>query len=734
MNTTTGSNVPTAKMSLAWNAATRTATFTFPGYANGILPDGNYVATLHAAGVTDPPGQPLPADAVVSFFVLAGDANRDRAVNLLDFNILANNFGQSGRLFSQGDFSYDGTVDLLDFNILANKFGQSVGPGTVTSSLFHVAVKQPRPIDMVEDRLLRESRRANGLNSIMRSNGKVPVTERLEFRRLLSQPAGPEFRVNTYTTDSQIRPAIAMDAQGNFVVAWESIGEDGSFGGIYAQRYGADGTPRGTEFKVNTYTPSNQSRPTVAMDADGDFVVAWDSQSLGDFDIYARRYDSQGTAQGAEFRVNTYTTGIQITPAAAMDPDGNTVIVWDSWGQDGDQTGSYAQRLDATGAPQGAEFRVSQVTTGHQAWPAVAMDGDGNFVVAWSGSALVAQRFDRNGVPQGSAVTLNSSSTTFGDYTSVAMSPSGDFVVTWVTTNGPYVRRYNAAGVPQGSEFGVVGIFGRYPKAAMAADGTFVITASRDLGPEIFARRYSREGVPLGPAFEVNTRPIIQRYPCVAMDAAGEFVVAWEIDALDGDRYGIYCRKYIVAPTITGESFLYNTAPHRLRYEFDEDVSLSLGVDDLQVQNLTTTQTIPSSQFTLGYDAVTNTATFAYQGTGGALPDGVYRATLSAAGVTTPNGNPLQVDDLFDFFFLRGDASGNGIVDLDDFNRLAFFFGQANRTFSQGDFNYDGIVNLADFNILASRFGTGLSPATFGGGRIGLARKTDHPDLLDLVS
>jgi hypothetical protein len=146
VNTATGSTVPTAKMSLAWNAATRTATFTFPGYANGILPDGNYVATLHAAGVTDPPGQPLPADAVVSFFVLAGDANRDRAVNLLDFNILASNFGQSGRLFSQGDFTYDGTVDLLDFNVLSTKFGQSVGPPAFGTGRFGDATMNQRLI------------------------------------------------------------------------------------------------------------------------------------------------------------------------------------------------------------------------------------------------------------------------------------------------------------------------------------------------------------------------------------------------------------------------------------------------------------------------------------------------------------------------------------------------------------------------------------------------------------
>ena len=64
----------------------------------------------------------------ILFDFLNGDANRDQRVNLADFNVLAANFGQSGRNFSQGDFTYDGIVNLSDFNILAARFGQVVAP------------------------------------------------------------------------------------------------------------------------------------------------------------------------------------------------------------------------------------------------------------------------------------------------------------------------------------------------------------------------------------------------------------------------------------------------------------------------------------------------------------------------------------------------------------------------------------------------------------------------------
>jgi hypothetical protein len=135
-NVTTNTDVPTAAIAMSYDAGTNTATFTVPGLPGARLANGDYTATLVAAGITDAAGNALDgnADFVAggdfsqSFFFLNGDANRDRAVNLLDFNILSTNFGQSPRDFSQGDLNYDGQVNLIDFNILSGNFGQSLGP------------------------------------------------------------------------------------------------------------------------------------------------------------------------------------------------------------------------------------------------------------------------------------------------------------------------------------------------------------------------------------------------------------------------------------------------------------------------------------------------------------------------------------------------------------------------------------------------------------------------------
>ena len=183
--------------------------------------------------------------------------------------------------------------------------------------------------------------------------------ETLEDRNLLSAgptPVGNEFQINTYTTGAQASPAIASSAAGDYVAVWSSAGQDGGGDGVYAQRYNPAGAAQGSEFRVNTYTTGDQTAPTVAMDALGDFVVSWQSngQDGGGEGIYAQLYNSAGVAQGSEFRVNTYTTSDQTTPKAAMDSGGDFAITWESNGQDGNLQGIFAQRYNAAGSAQGS--------------------------------------------------------------------------------------------------------------------------------------------------------------------------------------------------------------------------------------------------------------------------------------------------------------------------------------------------------------------------------------------
>jgi hypothetical protein len=125
-NLTTGLDVPASAISATYNAASRTQRFTF--FSKSTLPDGNYRAVVQ--GVRDQAGNVM-SDTTFDFFALTADANRDRTVDTVDFNILAGSFGQSGRSFSQGNFNYDsgGAVDTVDFNLLAANFGKTLAAG-----------------------------------------------------------------------------------------------------------------------------------------------------------------------------------------------------------------------------------------------------------------------------------------------------------------------------------------------------------------------------------------------------------------------------------------------------------------------------------------------------------------------------------------------------------------------------------------------------------------------------
>lgn len=199
-----------------------------------------------------------------------------------------------------------------------------------------------------------------------------------------------EILVNTNTANGQFLPAVAIDSTGSYAVTWQSD-SGGSGKAIFAQRFNASDVQLGSEFRVNTYDSNDQIDPTIAMAPDGRFVIAWSSvnQDGSGIGVYAQRYTAAGAADGNEFQVNTYTSNDQDSPVAAMGSSANFVIAWESLGQDhGGSLGVYAQRFDAAGNKVGTEFVVSTTIESAQNLPAVAMDSSGNSVIAWEGAGV----------------------------------------------------------------------------------------------------------------------------------------------------------------------------------------------------------------------------------------------------------------------------------------------------------------------------------------------------------
>lgn len=147
------------------------------------------------------------------------------------------------------------------------------------------------------------------------------------------EPLGPELRVNTYRKGAQWYPQVAVSPDGQFLVVWQSKGEDGSDDGIYARLYSKEGWWLTPEFRVNDLTFSAQRFPHVAADAFGNYFVGWSSFPAGEvvgWEVKGKFYRHDLTPIGGEFRLNEERLYDQILAQAAFTPDGTLFALWSS--------------------------------------------------------------------------------------------------------------------------------------------------------------------------------------------------------------------------------------------------------------------------------------------------------------------------------------------------------------------------------------------------------------------
>ncbi len=229
--------------------------------------------------------------------------------------------------------------------------------------------------------------------------------------------------------DGNTQPKVAFDASGNFVAVWTRwTADEVNRSEVVVQRFGASGRPRSGRFRVNTYLPDFQAYPVVAMNANGQFAVAWtsygqDGQIGG---IYARAFNARGAAVTAELPVNSSGDANGI-PAIGIDAKGGFVVAWYN------EVGTYLRRFSAAGAAMGPE---AHITSGSN--PTLAMAPDGSFLLAWrdwdartATAHIRGRRFGRAGVPSSVELEINSRPITNSGTPSLASTPDGGFLVAW---------------------------------------------------------------------------------------------------------------------------------------------------------------------------------------------------------------------------------------------------------------------------------------------------------------
>ena len=229
---------------------------------------------------------------------------------------------------------------------------------------------------------------------------------RIYARRFTSAGAsvGGDLPVDGGASIENHTPAVDRVPAGGFVTVWERYVDPSSLTDVYARRFGADGTPLGGEFRVNSLTTGYQGLPSVAVNAGGDFIVVWESSADTQpaAAIFSRRFAANGTPLAVERPVNAPGSLAQTYPDVAAEPSGGAFVVWDSFADDDFSLGVYAVRLSSGGVPAAGAFQVHSYVPFHQGEPAVAVGDDGRPVVVWSSNlqdesdyGVFGQRYER---------------------------------------------------------------------------------------------------------------------------------------------------------------------------------------------------------------------------------------------------------------------------------------------------------------------------------------------------
>jgi len=183
--------------------------------------------------------------------------------------------------------------------------------------------------------------------------------------------------------------SLAVDGLGNATAVW-SFGhgnpDSSDYSDIRARRFSPTGVPISPELVVNTTLRGTQFAPSVAAAPAGDFVVVWQTQFPGSLfrSIFGQRFSKTGKKVGPEFRINEDRVEKDFAPSVAMDAAGNFVVAWESFSQarpDCVQVRARLYRRD--GKPAGPEFPVAPGDAACGEAPKVAFGPNGIFAIVW---------------------------------------------------------------------------------------------------------------------------------------------------------------------------------------------------------------------------------------------------------------------------------------------------------------------------------------------------------------
>jgi hypothetical protein len=338
---------------------------------------------------------------------------------------------------------------------------------------------------------------------------------------------------------------ITGDGVGGAIIAWVDY-RDGR-PEVYTQRVNDTGNVLWATDGVAVSSGDSVSAwfsPVFGLisDGQGGVIVAWIGHRNGNPDIFAQRIDGDGNPLWGTDGVSVCKDdSAQTQPRIVSDANGGAIIAWTDRRGDGNESGIYAQRIDADGAPIWVMdgVAVCSVAGDYSYWvrPEVASDGAGGAIVIWQWEGVYAQRIDESGVAQWSLDGVLTSAT--GGSSKLASDDTGGAIIAWLIWGDfefdVYTQRLDGDGVAQWGPSGVMIGAGESDSAQpldVMSDGQGgAVAAWGDFSAQIYVQRVGEDGNTIWTPGGINLRnpadPHSQWEPKLAPDGTGGVIVSW---------------------------------------------------------------------------------------------------------------------------------------------------------------------------------------------------------------
>jgi hypothetical protein len=230
-----------------------------------------------------------------------------------------------------------------------------------------------------------------------------------------------------------LNPVIAMDPQGEAIVAWRS------YNGYFRQIEEASRPPNGTFGETVALSPLAIAKaekteyfsaelPAIAMGPQGNVAIAWQIFQVGyehGEEVEPPRIQVVTRAAGGSFAAPVTLSGDNgVRPSIAMNSDGATTAAWED--------GELIETSTKPAIDGSFETPIALSGGELQAQPVVAMDASGDTAVAWSAGELVLIATRSAGGSFSTPVELGLGKTLSPPV--LTMDAQGDGVVAWVNS------------------------------------------------------------------------------------------------------------------------------------------------------------------------------------------------------------------------------------------------------------------------------------------------------------